>query len=131
MIMDNIFYYGECEIIGNVPIAPDEDNFTIHYGRSISAVEPNFLYYQCGKTFIALENADELDLHTDNTLDGFRNGKIGLDLYISLPMLLECIKAGSNQPFWDMSPPLVSEWDLRNPKYKNELKLIKEQMGIK
>ena len=26
MIMDNCFYYGECEIIGNLPIDSDEDN---------------------------------------------------------------------------------------------------------
>ena len=131
MIMDNIFYYGECEIIGNMPIDPDEDNYTIHYGRSIDALKPNYLYYQSGKTYVALKGEKELDLHSSDVLGGFSNKGIGWDLHIQLPILLECIKKKSNEPYWDMIPAWRANQDLRNPKFKKELKQIKKQMGLK
>ncbi len=131
MIMDNIFYYGECKIIGNMPIAPDEDNYTIHYGRSIDARKPNYLYYQCGKTFVALEGEKELDIYKGHWYSGFRNGSTGWILRIKLPILLECINSDSNDPYWNMMPKGYTDEDLRNPKYKKELRMVKEQMGIK
>ena len=131
MIMDNIFYYGECEIIGNMPIDPDEDNYTIHYGRSIDAHKPNYLYYQSGKTYVALKGEKELDLHSSDVLGGFSNKGIGWDLHIQLPILLECIKKKSNEPYWDMIPAWRANQDLRNPKFKKELKQVKKQMGLK
>lgn len=131
MIMDNIFYYGECKIIGNMPIAPDEDNYTIHYGRSISARHPDYLYYQCGKTFVALEGEKELNVYKGYRYDGFRNGSIGWDLDVTLSILLECINTDSNEPYWNMIPSYRADDDLRNPKFKKELQMVKEQMGIK
>lgn len=130
MIMDNIFYYGECEIIGNMPIAPDEDNYTIHYGRSIDARKPNYLYYQCGKTFVALEGEQELDLYKGDKFGGFSKKGIGWDLDVELPILRECIKKKSNDPYWNMISAWRADQDLRNPKFKKELKQIKKQMGI-
>ena len=131
MIMDNIFYYGECEIIGNMPLDSDEDNYTIHYGRSIDARKPNYLYYQCGKTYVALKGKQELDLHSSDVLGGFSNKGIGWDLNIQLPILLECIRKQSNDPYWDMIPAWRANQDLRNPKLKKELKQVQKQMGIK
>ncbi len=42
-IMDNVFYYGEYEIIGNLPLPPNADilDYPIMYGRSISARDRN------------------------------------------------------------------------------------------
>ena len=131
MIMDNTFYYGECKIIGNMPIAPDEDNYTIHYGRSINACRWDYLYYQCGKTFVALEGEKELDVYKGYSYGGFRNGSIGWILNIKLPILLECINSNSNDPYWNMMPTHTTDKDLRNPKFKNELQMVKEQMGLK
>ena len=131
MIMDNIFYYGECEIIGNMPIEPNEDNYTIHYGRSIDARNPNYLYYQSGKTYVALKDEKELDLHIGDAPSDFSHKGVGWDLDITLPILLECIKKESNEPYWNMIPAWRANQDLRNPKFKNELKQIKNQMGIK
>ena len=131
MIMDNIFYYGECEIIGNMPIDPNEENYTIHYGRSIDSRKPNYLYYQSGKTYVALKDEKELDLHSSDVLGGFRNKGIGWDFQIELPILLECIKKKSNKPYWNMIPAWRANQDLRNPKFKKELKLVQKQMGIK
>ena len=52
MIMDNIFYYGECEIIGNKPLVAAEEDYPIHYGSQ----KADRLNYQCGKLFVSLEN---------------------------------------------------------------------------
>ncbi len=130
MIMDNIFYYGECEIIGNMPISPNEENYTVHYGKSIDRRKQNYLFYQHGKTFVALECEKELDLYKENTMGGFRNNSIGWRLEATLPILLECIKKDSNAPYWDMIASWKADQDLRNPKFKEELKQIKNQMGI-
>jgi hypothetical protein len=130
MIMDNIFYYGECEIIGNMPIAPDEDNYTIHYGRSLSAREPNGLYYQCGKTYVTLENEQALFENEQALFGHFTHNGIGWNLDVKLPILLECIKKKSNEPYWNMIPAWRANEDLRNPKFEEELKKIKKQMGI-
>ncbi len=123
MIMDNIFYYGECKIIGNIPIDENEDNYPIHYGNSIDMRNPNCVNYQCGKTFVSKAFKKELG--------DFRNGGIGWDLTVKLPILLECIKQNSNDPYWKMIHPYKANEDLRNPKFKEELKRIKKQMGIK
>ena len=121
MIMDNIFYYGECEIIGNMPISKDEDNYTVHYGKSIDMRKPNCVCYQSGKTFLTLEGESEFD---------FSNKGIGWDLSVKLPILLECIRKKSNSPYWEMINSYQAEQDLRNPRFKKELKQIKKQMGI-
>lgn len=130
MIMDNIFYYGECVIIGNMPISPDEDNYTIHYGRSISARAPNYLYYQCGKTYVALEGEKNLEFCNEGIQSDFSNKGIGWDLDITLPILLECIKKESNEPYWNMISAWRANRDLRNPKFEKELNQIKKQMGV-
>ena len=121
MIMDNIFYYGECEIIGNMPISKDEDNYTVHYGKSIDMRKPNCVCYQSGKTFLTLKGEPTFD---------FSNKGIGWDLSVKLPILLECIRKKSNSPYWEMINSYQAEQDLRNPKFKKELKQIKKQMGI-
>ena len=123
MIMDNIFYYGECEIIGNMPLAEEEKDYPIHYGESISHGEQNIIKYQCGRTYISLEDAKEV-------CEGFRNGGIGWDLHVKLPVLLKCIAEGTNMPYWNQPNFYSVREDLRNPKYGRELALVRKQMGF-
>ena len=140
IIMDNIFYYGECEIIGHMPIAPGQENYTIHYGLDLGR-ERGKLCYQSGKTFVSCKGKKIIspnvgDLREENIFDhflcgGFRNNGIGFYLKVKLPILLECIKQKSNEPYWDMIPQHAADQDLRNPKYKEELEQVKRQMGIK
>ena len=125
MIMDNAFYYGECEIIGNMPITFEEENCPIHYGESFDAHKRDHICFQHGKTFVTLEN-EKLLYDYD-----FKNMAIGWDLEVELPILSECIRKNSNEPYWDMIHPYQANRDLRNPKFKKELKAIKAQMGIK
>ena len=46
-------------------------------------------------------------------------------------VLKECIKDNSNKPYWDLYYPHWTNCDLRNPKFKKELKKVYKQMGIK
>jgi len=124
MIMDNIFFYGECEIIGNMTITEREQDYPIHYGKSIDSCRPNCIHYQCGRVFVTLDNEKEL-------YDNFRNGGIGWGLDVTLPILKECIAQNSNEPYWKKIAPWRTNHDLRNPKFKKELTEIKKQMKIK
>ncbi len=122
MIMDNIFFYGECEIIGNMPIAESDKDYPIHYGQSIDRRCPDCVHYQCGKVFVTSKN--------ETALYDFKNHGVGWNLDVKLPILLECIKQNSNDPYWDMIQPWRANCDLRNPKFQEELKQIQKQMGI-
>lgn len=119
MVMDNIFYYGECEIIGNLPLQPEDEDYPIHYGQSIS-IGDSSLCYQRGKTFLTLPNEKEL-------FPGFRNGQIGWQLNVCLPILLECIQADSNLPYWNQTRDFIIREDLRNPKYRALLEQVQAQ----
>lgn len=123
MVMDNIFYYGECEIIGNIPIEKGEFDYPIHYGQSRSARNPGCTHYQCGKVFVTQKNQKAI-------YNCFVNCSLGFNLKVELPILKECIEQNSNQPYWDMINPHAANEDLRNPKFQKELIQIKEQMGI-
>lgn len=122
MIMDNVFFYGECKIIGHLPIAADEDNYTVHYGRSLDR-RTNIIYYQCGKTFAHRDDGVLLE-------GGFRNSGIGFFLDVKLNILLACIRENSNTPYWEMITPARAAADLRNPAFKEKLKKIKEHMSV-
>lgn len=122
MIMDNILYYGECEIIGNRPIMLHEADYPIHYGRSITAGDQRIMY-QCGKTFLTLENADEICC-------GYRSNGVGFALQMRLPVLQACIAAKSNLPFWEQQGLHMVQTDLRNPKNADIRKRIRDQFGL-
>jgi hypothetical protein len=84
---------------------------------------PHCLHYQCGKTFVTLENKKAL-------YGDFVNGSIGWTLDVKLPILNACIRYGANDPYWMMIHPYQANKDLRNPKFKKELAEIQKQMGI-
>lgn len=122
MIMDNKFFYGEYEIIGNMPISKEYHDYPIHYGRPISVLETG-VRYQCGKTFIAFDDKEPL-------YSQYKNGGIGWTLNVKLPILQKCIEANSNKPYWELFYPHVVNRDLRNPKLREHLTNIQQQVGI-
>ena len=122
MVMDNIFYYGECEIIGNRPLQPEDAEYPIHYGKSISMGDDS-LCCQCGKTFLTLPGGTEL-------CSGFCNNGIGFQLNVSLPVLLACIQEDSNLPYWNQAHRSSVNQDLRNPKYRSLLEQVRAQFHI-
>ena len=130
MIMDNIFYYGECQIIGNLPLKDGEIEPTVHYGKSIDIRTPNQIHYQCGKVFITIKNRLGLVKAVEENRYFINNG-VGFSLDVKLPILMECIKDNSNEPYWKMVTPYQAERDLRNPKYAQILERVKRQIGVK
>lgn len=119
-IMDNYLFYGEFEIIGNIPIRESED-YPIMYGGSISALYRGVLL-QCGKLYRKIDGGKAI--YYD-----FENHGIGFNLDFQLPVLLECIEKGSNDPHWAQDNWKVN-CDLRNPKFRAELEQICRQFEI-
>ena len=121
IIADNSLYYGEFEIIGNLPVTDSED-YPIMYGNSIRFGE-KAICYQCGKIYRKIEN--EKALYT-----GFINNSVSFKLNFKLDVLLDCIKENSNDPYWTNKYYYVGN-DLRNPIHNDKLKEIKAQFGLK
>lgn len=120
IIADNSLFYGEYEIIGNLPITENED-YPIMYGNSLHIGE-DALYYQCGKTYRKLENI--------TALKSFHNNGVSFSLNFNLNILLKCIEANSNDPYWTQYNTHWVNNDLRNPKNAAILKRIQQQVGI-
>lgn len=119
-MMDNRLFYGDFEIIGNIPIGASED-YPILYGNSIDA-RCRAVLLQCGKLYRKYENGTAL-------FSGFTNQGIGFGLDFNLSVLLECIADGSNAPYWAQDNHKVNR-DLRNPKFRLELEQVCKQFNI-
>lgn len=121
IITDNSLYYGEFEIIGNLPIADNED-YPIMYGNSIHFGE-TAACYQCGKVYRKSENTTVL-------YGGFTNNGVSFGLNFTLEVLMQCVNEGSNEPYWKNYYPVEVERDLRNPKHADKLQKIREYFGL-
>ena len=126
-MMDNSFFYGEYQIIGNAPLPqnPEEVDYPIMYGRSIDARDRNKICYCRGRDY------REIPLEGNEPLKGdFRNNAIGFCPSIDQTIISDCIKAGSNEPFWSSNEKISYKQDLRNPSCKAELAYVQKQLGI-
>lgn len=121
IIADNSLFYGEYEIVGNLPIADSED-YPIMYGNSIQLGE-KAVCYQCGKIYRKNENGTAL--YTD-----FKNNGVSFNLNFNLEVLMQCIKEGSNKPYWENYYTHWVERDLRNPKNIDKLQKVNAQFGL-
>ena len=121
IIMDNSLYYGEYEIIGNIPISDAED-YPILYGNSISATKKG-VFYQCGKLYLHKENGNAL-------FHNFRNNGVSFCLNFTLDVLQQCIEENSNIPYWNNYYPHCVDQDLRNPKHSEKLRLVRRQFSL-
>lgn len=121
-IMDNRFYYGEYEIIGNAPLPDNQEmiDYPVMYGRSIDGQDRNKICYCRGKDYREIPFADNLLLSKD-----FKNNGIGYGLHLNKTVVADCIRAGSNEPFWVRQPEVSYTYDLRNPAYQKELEYVK------
>ena len=118
-IVDNPIYYGEYEIIGNIPIGPVED-YPIMFGHSISAGD-SAVCLQYGETYIRREKG--------TCFGNFLNHGVGFSLSFKTEILRECIDKNSNAPYWERGG-YRTECDLRNPKYKQQLETVCKHYGI-
>ena len=121
IIADNSLFYGEYEIIGNLPVTDSED-YPIMYGNSINAYE-KAVCYQCGKVVRKIDN--EKEIH-----GGFRHNGVSFRLNFTVEVLQKCIEEKSNKPYWDLYYYHSVNEDLRNPKHKDKLLQIKKQFGL-
>lgn len=121
IMADNHIFYGEYEIIGNIPVSDHED-YPILYGESIRCGE-NAVMLQQGKIHRVLPG------ETAAVSNDFRNNSVGFSLNVRLPVLLECIRQGSNAPYWAQNN-WYTRRDLRNPEFSAEREAICRQFGI-
>lgn len=70
-IMDNRFYYGEYQILGNLPLEPFELDFPISYSRSIDPTAPNIAYLQYGLIYMETDISKYNEYLTDPHKEGF------------------------------------------------------------
>lgn len=122
-IMDNIFYYGECEIIGNMPLTGEVD-YPVMYGRSISALDPDKIIFCRGREYREFAIEDVKPVRGD-----YRNNSIGWKLDVSKTVVEECIRKNSNMPYWNQNF-FGMKGDLRNPENKRVYKKIRKQVGL-
>ncbi len=126
-IMDNCFYYGEYEIIGHAPLPEDPDavDYPVMYGRSIDGQDRNKICYCRGKDY------REIPLDGNELLQkDFKKNGVSYGFHINKTLVEECIRAGSNEPFWAKQPKSSYTCDLRNPSYEKELEYVRRQMGV-
>ena len=121
--MDNRLYYGDFVIIGSIPLQEKED-WPILYSDSIN-VRENAVHLQCGRLYRCLPDA--------KPLFGWRQfAQGGTKFYLHfrlLPILLACIEAGNNGPYWASKDPRYN-CDLRDPRFRSELEQVCRQMGV-
>ncbi len=123
-IMDNRFYYGEYEIIGNAPLEEEHD-YPILYGQSISARDRDKLLLQIGPLY------RELPLAGRSVIPGTSlNNGISFALWEGKRMLKACIAAGSNAPYWERDASFACS-DLRNPINRGLLEQVLAQFGVR
>lgn len=125
-IMDNRLFYGDFEIIGNLPLEDWEIDFPISYARSISYGDFDTVYLQYGEIYketkrnnlykyIEIPNPDsKTDWDKCLKFNPYRNESIGYSLNLEKSMLEQVILENSNQPYWN-SKNYNIENDLRNP----------------
>ena len=121
---DNPLFYGTYEIIGNLPFE-EEPDCPIMYGAGLSISDPNdAVFFQRGKTFIRLDGQSPL-------FRGFTNNGVSFSLDVLLPDLEDCIRQGSNAPYW-YSPyrSYYQDKDLRHPKNRAKLEAVCAQLGL-
>lgn len=128
-IMDNIFYYGEAIILGNLPLKPEENDMFISVSESISGIDKNIAYLQYGLIYreIPLSNYEKLIKELKIGAQTLRREGIGfvIDTY----KLKECIEAKSNSPFWEKYKKRNVP-DLKNPDHIELKRKIFKAFGL-
>ena len=123
-IMDNVFLYGEYEIIGNAPL-PEEIDYPIMYARSISFTDPDKICLSIGKLY------REIPLKGNNNPGrDFINNGIGFGPNLDMNVVRQCVENGNNNPFWEYQNGIKNKKDIRNPIYAKEFAAMKKQFKL-
>ena len=128
-IMDNIFYYGEAVILGNLPLKPEENDMFISVSESISGIDKNIAYLQYGLIYREISLSDYEKLIKELKIGPQTLRREGIGFVIDTYKLKECIEAKSNSPFWEKYKKRNVP-DLKNPDYIELKRKIFKSFGL-
>ena len=128
-IMDNIFYYGEAIILGNLPLKPEENDMFISVSESISGIDKNIAYLQYGLIYREIPLSDYEKLIKDLKIGPQTLRREGIGFGIYTDDLKECIEAKSNSPFWKKYKKHNIP-DLKNPDHIELKRKIFKAFGL-
>ena len=128
-IMDNIFYYGEAVILGNLPLKPEENDMFISVSESISGIDKNIAYLQYGLIYREISLSDYEKLIKDLKIGAQTLRREGIGFVIDTYKLKECIEAKSNYPFWEKYKKRNVP-DLKNPDHIELKRKIFKAFGL-
>ena len=128
-IMDNIFYYGEAIILGNLPLKPEENDMFISVSESISGIDKNIAYLQYGLIYREIPLFDYKKLIKELKIGAQTLRREGIGFVIDTYKLKECIEAKSNSPFWEKYKKHNIP-DLKNPDHIELKRKIFKAFGL-
>ena len=128
-VMDNIFYYGEAIILGNLPLKPEENDMFISVSESISGIDKNIAYLQYGLIYREIPLSDYEKLIKDLKIGPQTLRREGIGFVIDTYKLKECIEAKSNSPFWEKYKKRNVP-DLKNPDHIELKRKIFKSFGL-
>ena len=129
-IMDNIFYYGEAIILGNLPLEDHEyDDMLISVSESISYIDKDIAYLQYGLIYKEIPLSDYQKLIKELKVDAQTFRREGIGFVIDTDNLKECIKAKSNSPCWEKHNKR-KVLDLKNPAHIELKRKIFKAFGL-
>ena len=128
-IMDNIFYYGEAIILGNLPLKPEENDMFISVSESISGIDKNIAYLQYGLIYREISLSDYEKLIKELKIGAQTLRREGIGFVIDTYKLKECIEAKSNSPFWEKYKKHNIP-DLKNPDHIELKRKIFKAFGL-
>ena len=128
-IMDNIFYYGEAIILGNLPLKPEENDMFISVSESISGIDKNIAYLQYGLIYREILLSDYEKLIKELKIGAQTLRREGIGFVIDTYKLKECIEAKSNSPFWEKYKK-HNVPDLKNPDHIELKRKIFKAFGL-
>ena len=128
-IMDNIFYYGEAIILGNLPLKPEENDMFISVSESISGIDKNIAYLQYGLIYREIPLSDYEKLIKELKIGAQTLRREGIGFVIDTYKLKECIEEKSNFPFWEKYKKRNVP-DLKNPAYIEMKRKVFKAFGL-
>ncbi|WP_336004312.1 immunity 26/phosphotriesterase HocA family protein [Fusobacterium polymorphum] len=128
-IMDNIFYYGEAIILGNIPLEDHEYDMLISVSESISYTDKDIAYLQYGLIYREIPLSDYQKLIKELKIDAQTLRREGIGFVIDTYKLKECIEAKSNSPFWEKYKKRNVP-DLKNPAHIELKRKVFKAFGL-
>ncbi|WP_081668218.1 immunity 26/phosphotriesterase HocA family protein [Butyrivibrio sp. MC2013] len=123
-IMDNVLYYGDFDIIGNLS-SQSTNEYPIMYGRNLSAIDRDKICFSCGKVY---RECDLSKAVVDTSK--YINNTIGFEPTVNMSVIASCIRMDSNEPFWDNKRKNSYKIDLRDPVNQKDLDEVLNTFGL-